>query len=74
MAAAAYILRSIQMTDNKNKTCSQCGCNHAQRHHYHFVLNTGADRELARMRRILHDWGVIAGFVLTEVSDDSFTS
>ncbi len=31
------------MTDNKNKICSQCGCNHAQRHHYHFVLNTGAD-------------------------------
>lgn len=32
------------MTDSKNKTCSQCGCIHAQRHHYHFVLNTGADQ------------------------------
>lgn len=32
------------MTDNKNKICSQCGCNHAQRLHYHFVLNTGADQ------------------------------
>lgn len=33
---------------------------------------TSHDRELARMRRILHGWGVVAGFVLTEAADDSF--
>lgn len=33
---------------------------------------TSHDRELARMRRMLHGWGVVAGFVLT-AHDNSFT-